>query len=381
MSVVRPFAVAWSEEAVNRVLDAVRSYPHPKATPGVGWSQGCDPDLLRRACAHWVSDFDWRQGVERLNRWPQHLATVEGFDLHFVHIVGEAEGRRPLILSHGWPGSHLEFFGVAEALAYPSRTGGRPEDAFDLVIPSLPGFGFSGRPEGLLGPGRTAALFHRLMTETLGYGVYLAQGGDWGSLITSRLAFDHPEAVRAIHLNMTPLRPAGGPATREEVAHGERGAAQMRALGAYFLLQASKPMSLAYAMAGNPVGQAAWILERFHDWADLRTRPFEEVFSLDDLLLNVMIYVMTDAFATSVRYYHAAAAERFALPEGRRVETPTAIADFPGEALYATPPRSLVERAYNVTRWTTMPRGGHFAAMEEPQLFIDDLRAFGRETA
>jgi microsomal epoxide hydrolase len=232
----------------------------------------------------------------------------------------------------------------------------------------------------MLGPSRTATLFHGLMTKVLAYPTFRAQGGDWGSIVTSRLAYDHPDAVTAIHLNMAPLRPAEDPSTEAEIKWAMKVGGQMRALGAYFQLQSTKPQSLIWAMAGNPVGQAAWITERFHDWCDLSSRSFEEVFSLDDLLTNIMIYVMSDAFATSVRYYRAFAEEDFALPPGRKVETPTAVANFPGEALYAAPPRSYSQKAYNISRWTDMPRGGHFAAMEEPLMFVEEVRAWGRET-
>jgi microsomal epoxide hydrolase len=295
--------------------------------------------------------------------------------------VGEAEGRRPLLLTHGWPGSHYEFWGIIDALAFPSRHGADAADAFDVVIPSLPGFGFSSKPKRPLGQRRTAALFNALMTKTLGYGAYRAQGGDWGGLVTGWLGHDHGAHAKAIHLNMLGVRSASPPQGEAELAWAARGAAQMQALGAYFQLQATKPQSLAWAMADNPVGQAAWIIERFHDWSDLRTKSFEAVYTLDQLLTNVMIYVMTGSFTTSVWYYRGLFEEGGAfLSPGVRVETPTAFANFPGEALYQTPPRSYAERSYNIVRWTDMPRGGHFAAMEEPELFLEDVRAWGRAT-
>jgi microsomal epoxide hydrolase len=376
-----PITAQWDEPVVAHVLGRVAAYPFPKAPEAGGWTYGCDELFLKSLCAHWTETYDWRAALGELNRFPQWLAEVENQVIHFVHIQGEQEGRRPLLMTHGWPGSHYEFFGVAEALAFPSRFGGRSEDAFDLVIPSLPGFGFSSSPRRPLGQRRTAALFNRLMTEHLGYSRYRAQGGDWGGLVTGWLGLDHPAHVRAIHLNMLGLRPSSPPQTEAETSWAQRGAAQMQALGGYFQLQASKPQSLAWAMADNPVGQAAWIVERFHDWSDLRTRAFEAVHPMDRLLTNIMLYVMTGAFTTSVWYYRALFEEGGALlPPGVRVETPTAFANFPGEALYQAPPRSYAERAYNIVRWTDMPRGGHFAAMEEPELFIEDVRAFGRET-
>jgi microsomal epoxide hydrolase len=381
MSAPKPFAVAWHAAHVDKVLEQVGSYPWPPA-PAVedGWAYGCDAGYLRRFCDHWTSGYDWRAAVHELNRHPQFTAHVEDFDIHFVHVVGEAEGRRPLILSHGWPGSHYEFWGAIDKLAWPSRHGGDAADAFDLVIPSLPGFGFSSKPARPFGQRQTARLFNALMTDVLGYDRYFAQGGDWGSLVTSALAYDHPNNVRAIHLNMLGFRPPGGPKGEAEAAWMGRQGAAMEQLGAYFRLQVSKPQSLAWLGAGNPVGQAAWIVERFYDWCDRRTKPFEQVFSLDQMLTNAMIYIMTGSFTTGAWYYRALM-EGGAVPlkEGERCETPTSFANFPGEALYSAPPRSYAERAYNIVRWTDMPRGGHFAAMEEPDLFVDDVRAWARE--
>ena len=221
------------------------------------------------------------------------------------------------------------------------------------------------------------------MTEILGYPRYLAQGGDWGSLVTSWLGFDQPAHVRAIHLNMLGFRPAGGPQNMpEETAWMTRGGVAMDMLGAYFRLQVSKPQSVAWLGAGNPVGQAAWICERFYDWCDRREKPFDQVFTRDQLLTNVMIYVMTGSFTTGAWYYRALIEEgALPLPDGQRCETPTAFANFPGEALYSAPPRPYAERAYNIVRWTEQPRGGHFAAMEEPDLFVDDLRDWARGVA
>jgi microsomal epoxide hydrolase len=383
MNQATPFQVNWDTARISAVLDAVRNYPWPPI-PEVedGWAYGCDGAFLRALCDHWLLAYDWRAAVADLNRYPQFIAKVEDFDLHYLNVVGEAEGRRPLLLSHGWPGSHYEFWGVIDKLSHPSRHGGSASDAFDLVIPSLPGFGFSSKPASPFGQRATARLFNTLMTQVLGYDRYLAQGGDWGSLVTSCLGIDHAQNVRAIHLNMIGLRPAGGPQSDAEIAWLTRTGQAMDQLGAYFRLQASKPQSLAWLGAGNPVGQAAWIVERFYDWCDRRETPFEAVFTKDQLLTNLMIYVMTGSFTTGAWYYRALLEEGgVVLKEGERCETPTAFANFPGEALYAAPPRSWAERAYNIVRWTDMPRGGHFAAMEQPDLFVGDLRAWARDVA
>jgi microsomal epoxide hydrolase len=380
---LRPFAVDWHAAQIGEVLERVRAYPWPPA-PQVddGWAYGCDAAFLRRLCDHWLDGYDWRAAQAELNRFPQFTARIEDFDLHFVHVVGEAGGKRPLLLSHGWPGSHYEFWGAIEKLAFPSRHGGAAADAFDVVVPSLPGFGFSSKPARPFGQRQTARLFDTLMTEALGYERYLAQGGDWGGLITACLGFDHAAHVRGIHLNMALLRPFGGPQTPEEIAWADANSRMANLLGAYLRVQVSKPQSMAWLGAGNPVGQAAWIVERFYDWSDHRDKPFEAVFSLDQLLTNVMIYVMTGSFTTGAWYYRALIeGGGLALKEGERCETPTAYANFPGDSLYQSPPRSYVERIHNLVRWTDQPRGGHFAAMEEPDLFVADLRDWARETA
>jgi len=380
MTTPTPFEVSWDDAAVVDVLRRVAEYPFPVAPIEGGWGCGTDPQFLREFCAYWTDQYDWRAAVAELNRFPQFTARVEDFDLHFVHIVGEAGGKRPLLLSHGWPGSHYEFWGAAERLAFPSRFGGKPEDAFDLVIPSLPGFGFSSKPPRPIGQRATARLFNTLMTQVLGYETYLAQGGDWGALVTSWLGHDHGAHARAIHLNMIGLRPFGPPQGQDEIDWISRTNVAGDMMGAYLRLQVSKPQSVAWLGAGNPVGQAAWILERFHDWADLRTRDFTDVFSMDQLLTNIMIYVMTGSFTTGAWYYRGLIEEGgVVLPEGTRCETPTAFANFPGEALYSAPPKSWADRAYNISRWTDMQTGGHFAAMEEPEAFAAEVQAWGRD--
>jgi microsomal epoxide hydrolase len=380
MTGMKPFEVQWRPAAIGEVLERVRGYPWPPI-PDVadGWAYGCDARFLKRLCEHWLDGYDWRAAVRDLNRYPQFTARIEDIDIHFVHVVGEAEGRRPLMLIHGWPGSHYEFWESIEKLAWPSRHGGDAADAFDLVIPSLPGFGFSSKPARPLGQQPTARMFNTLMTEVLGYGRYRAQGGDWGAVVTSFLGLNHREHLDGIHVNMTGLRPFGPTQTPEEADWLRRRRKAREAMGAYNYLQASKPQSIAWLGAGNPVGQAAWIVERFYDWSDRREKPFEAVFSLDQLLTNVMLYVMTDSFGTGAWYYRAREEENaMNLNEGERCETPTAFGNYAGEGIAAPPPRSWAERAYNIVRWQDHPHGGHFAAMEEPDVFVQDLRAWGR---
>ncbi len=373
---MKPFEVAWTQAQFTPVREAIRRYRFPPQPEGAGWSCGCDPAFLRELCAAWER-FDVEAAAAELNRFPQVLARFDGLDIHAVHVVGEAQGRRPLLLVHGWPGSTYEFWRVIEPLAFPSRHGGRAEDAFDLVIPSLPGYGFSGKPTKPVGARTAAALFQRLMAE-LGYPAYRAQGGDWGAGVIAWAALDYPESVQAIHLNYLLVGPDASPETEEEKRWKAAFEATQKELGAYAQLQGTKPQSLAYAMVDNPVAQAAWLVERFHDWADLRHRSFTEVFSIPQFLTDVMIYVMNEAFVTATWFYAGASVEQVrTMPAGRRVTVPTAFTAYP-DPRSPSPPRSWLERGYNLTRWRNQPRGGHFAAMEVPDLFVEDLQDWGR---
>ena len=374
VSDVVPFQVTWSAEKLAALKRQVAAFTIPATLGFDDWRFGCKPSVLRGLCEHWVSGFDPYAALAALNRYPQFRTRIDGLDVHFLHIAGEAQGKRPLLLVHGWPGSTYEFYGVIDALAFPSRHGGAAGDAFDLVIPSLPGFGASGQPPGLVGARSTAALFDTLMRDRLGYARYLAQGGDWGAAVCAWLGLEHADSVRGIHLNYLLVQPAAQPETAEEKEWWSAREAAQQALGAYAALQGTRPLSLAYAMANNPVAQAAWIVERFHDWSDQRERRFEDIFTDDQLLTNVMVYVMSDAFSASVFYYAAAAAEGVRkMAPGQRVTVPTAMTTYP-DPRSPPPPRSWVERGYNLTRWRQAGSGGHFAAMEVPAFFAADVR-------
>ncbi len=378
---VEPFELAWPEPDLEQLRARIRAFEIPSSPSDPDdWQFGCPPAFLRELCRHWLDGFDTGAALATLNRYPQFRTTIDGERIHFLHVVGEAEGRRPLLLVHGWPGSVFEFWQTIDRLAFPSRNGGRASDAFDLVIPSLPGFGSSGQPRALLGARSTARLFDTLMRERLGYTSYLAQGGDWGSAVCAWLGLEHPAALRAIHLNYLLVQPDADPETPEEKAwQADRDRAQGE-LGAYSALQSTRPLSLGYAMNGNPVAQAAWIVERFHDWSDRRERPFDRIFTTDQLLTNVMIYVMSDRFTSASFYYAAATTEGVRrMPPGRRVAGPTAMTTYPDPRI-PPPPRSWVERGYNLTRWIEAPRGGHFAAMECPEYFVADLRDWAATT-
>ena len=369
--------------AIRARVEAYRWFPAPANEQGFAY--GMSTPVMQDIQRYWLDTYDWRKAEAELNRWPQFTAEVDGQRIHFVHVVGEAKGKRPLLITHGWPGSVYEFWQAIGPLAFPSEHGGKAEDAFDLIIPSLPGYGFSGKPASPLGQRATAALWDKLMRDVLGYPTYLAQGGDWGSMVTSWLGKNHGTVdgkggCRGIHLNMMAMRPTPAvPQSPEEIAWLQRSQMMMQMEGAYLMQQATKPQTLAMALMDSPMGTAAWILEKFHGWSDLRERGLLDVYTRDQLLTNVMIYLVNDAIATSVWYYNALFQEGGAsLPEGERCETPTAFASYPGEEYILAPPQSWAKRAYNITRWTEMPKGGHFAAMEVPEIFVADLRDWAR---
>ena len=378
-SSIRPFEVAIPDKTLECIRSRVAAYPWDDMPALDGWELGANLDYMKALCAYWLEEFDWRAQETAINRFDHFIAPVDGLDIHFIHERGSGPAPRPLLISHGWPGSVVEFLHVIEPLAHPERFGGSAEDAFDVIAPSLPGFGFSGKPERPMGPREMAGLFAKLMTDTLGYEKYIAQGGDWGGAVSSWLGYEHAPACRAIHLNIMTMRHPDGPQGVEEEEWASRFARDQQIQDGYRTQQATKPQSLSYAMMDSPVGVAAWIVEKFEGWSDTRGGDIETVHSKDALLTNIMVYLVTGTFATASWIYAGRRAEggRLLSPEGRRVEVPTACALFP-EELLEWPPRSYVERVYNVTRWTEFAKGGHFAAMEQPNVLIDDIRSFAR---
>ncbi|MBI1251176.1 MAG: alpha/beta fold hydrolase [Alphaproteobacteria bacterium] len=376
-----PFSVNVPQAKLDAIAARVRAFPWfpAPADEGEAWARGVNTAYLKDLCAYWLDGFNWRAQEADLNRYPQFTATIDGKSVHFVHVVGEAQGKRPLILTHGWPGSHYEFWAAIEKLAFPSKFGGDTKDAFDVVAPSLPGYGFSFKPQTPLGQRATAKLWNAMMTEELGYPRYIAQGGDWGSLVTSYLGMDH-DACIGIHVNMIGLRGADAtPQTDDEKAWLAHMQMALQLEGAYLQEQSTKPQTLAMALMDSPVGTAAWILEKFHGWSDLRAGGLESVYSKDQLLTNIMLYLVNDAIATSVWYYRARVEEGgFFLAPGERVNKPTGVANFAGEPVFKIPPRSWAERIYNIVHWSDMAEGGHFAAMEKPEVFTADVRSFAR---
>ena len=376
---IRPFQIEVPVETLELIRRQVASYAWHEMPDDGGWAYGANLEYMKELCAYWLDEFDWRVQEAAINRFAHFIAPVDGIDLHFIHEKGSGPAPMPLIISHGWPGSIVEFLKIIEPLAHPERFGGSSEDAFDVIAPSLPGFGFSGRPSRPIGPRKIARLFDTLMTDVLEYPSYLAQGGDWGGAISSWLGFEHAPACRAIHINIFTMRPPNGPQSREEEAWATQFKRDQLMEDGYRTQQATKPQTLSYAMMDSPVGVAAWIIEKFNSWSDTVGDNIESVYTKDELLTNIMVYLVTKTFNTASWIYYGRREEggRVLSPDGQRVEVPTAAALFPAELL-SWPPRSYAERVYNITRWTEMPRGGHFAALEQPTLLIDDIRAFAR---
>ena len=376
---IRPFQIEVPVETLELIRRQVASYAWHEMPDDGGWAYGANLEYMKELCAYWLDEFDWRVQEAAINRFAHFIAPVDGIDLHFVHEKGSGPAPMPLIISHGWPGSIVEFLKIIEPLAHPERFDGSSEDAFDVIAPSLPGFGFSGRPSRPIGPRKIARLFDTLMTDVLEYPSYLAQGGDWGGAISSWLGFEHAPACRAIHINIFTMRPPNGPQGREEEGWATQFKRDQLMEDGYRTQQATKPQTLSYAMMDSPVGVAAWIIEKFNSWSDTVGDNIESVYTKDELLTNIMVYLVTRTFNTASWIYYGRREEggRVLSPDGQRVEVPTAAALFPAELL-SWPPRSYAERVYNITRWTEMPRGGHFAALEQPTLLIDDIREFAR---
>ncbi|MEU6814419.1 epoxide hydrolase family protein [Streptomyces sp. NPDC046860] len=385
---VRPFRIAVPESELADLrlrLDLTR---WPDELPGTGWERGVPRDYLRELAHYWRHEYDWRAAEARLNEWPQFTTTIDGANIHFAHVRSPEPGATPLIVTHGWPGSFAEFERIAGPLTDPRAHGGDPADAFHLVLPSIPGFGFSGPTSE---PGwehrRTAAAFAELM-DRLGYGRYGTQGGDWGAAVARELGRLHPERVVGVHLNLIPGAGATAEPTGEELAalspaerartfaSWERMKEWTREKQGYADIQSTRPQTLAYALTDSPVGQLAWIVEKFKEWTDSTDRP-EDAVDRDHLLTDVMLYWLTGTAGSSARIYYERAhtAPHGLPPEPSR--TPTAFASFPCENFLVL--RHLAERTDNIVRWTEFERGGHFAAMEQPEALVGDIRAFFRQ--
>ena len=376
---IKSFKVEIPEENLQNIYSKVKSYQWHEMPDDGGWNYGTNLDYMKDFSKYWVEQFDWRKTEEKINKFKNFKSNIDGIDIHFIYEKGSGSNPKPLLLSHGWPGSIVEFLHIIDQLAHPEKFGGKEEDAFDVIVPSLPGFGFSSRPSKPIGPRKMASIFNSLMTDILGYKKYIAQGGDFGGTICTWLAYDFPKSLTGIHINILITRHPDGPQTEEEKEWQERFKKEQRIEDGYRTQQATKPQTLSYAMMDSPVGVAAWIIEKMRGWSDIKNGDIESVYSKDILLSNIMIYLVTKTFNTASWIYYGRREEggRSLPKEDLPLKVPTAVALFPKEYLEWAP-RSYVERIYNIQRWTKMPKGGHFAALEQPDLLIKDIREFSK---
>ena len=376
---IEPFRVDVPEEVLDDLRARLARTRLPNQVDGVGWDQGTELGYLQELLAYWRDEFDWRAAEARINTFDQYVTELEGQRIHFVHHRSPEPDALPLLISHGWPGSVVEFLDVIGPLTDPRAHGGDPADAFHVIAPSLPGFAFSG-PTHERGwhPRRIAGAYVQLMAD-LSYDRYGAQGGDWGSIVCACVADLDPTHVAGLHLNFVTV-PKPEDAKVEDLTDEERRAlgamGEWRTTGAgYQEIQGTRPQSLGYGLEDSPAGVCAWIVEKFGAWSDGAPYP-EASFTRDQLLTNITTYWVTATATSSARiYYEMRQVGRGALPQ-EYIAVPTGIANFPGEVTRT--PRAWVEHRYNVTHWTEHDRGGHFAAMQVPDLFVEDVRAFFR---
>ena len=382
---IRPYTIQVPEADIEDLKARLALARIPDQIPNTGWDYGTDMAYLRELIDYWRNDFDWREQESALNEFDQFVTQIDGVDVHFIHQRSTHEDAMPLLLTHGWPGSIAEFRKIIGPLTQPELYGGDPADAFHVVAPSLPGFGFSGKPEERgYNPERMAHTLAALM-QRLGYARYGVQGGDWGAIINRIHAYRYADRLIGLHSNFVLANPPADQALADAVPEAEMAAREQRQAFmlnevGYQQIQGTKPQSIGVALNDSPAGLAAWIVEKFHGWSDIDRRlpagyGLEEKFTKDEILTNISLYWFTSSITSSARIYYENRNVAMQEPLGF-VTVPTAGAIFPSE-IYLTP-RIWAEASYNIVRWTPMPQGGHFAAMEEPELLLEDVRAFFR---
>lgn len=376
MSAITPFRIDIPAQEIEDLKERLRLTRLPEKETPDDWSQGVPLAYAREIKDYWQADYDWAARQTALNRFDQFTTEIDGLDIHFIHVESPHAGARPLVITHGWPGSIVEFHKVIEPLVDPVAHGGSAEDAFHVVCPSLPGYGFSGKPSATgWGVEKIASVWDTLMTR-LGYSSYLAQGGDWGAAVTTAIGLANVGHCVGIHVNM----PSAGPtkAARENPTERDQrafeGGRYYNQWGAgYSKQQSTRPQTLGYGLVDSPMGQAAWIIEKFYEWTDCNGHP-ENVLTRDELLDNVMLYWLPGAGASSGRLYWESFNRAFGQEGAKTVELPTGCSIFPKEIVPT--PRSWAEQRYtNIVYWNELDRGGHFAAFEQPELFVNELRA------
>ena len=375
-----PFTIAIGDDQLDDLNRRLRHTRWPDAVEDGTWDDGTDLSFLRRLTDYWRTDFDWRAQETRLNTLPQFSTELDGLRIHFIHRHGTGPSPFPLVITHGWPGTGFDMEQIIPLLTDPGDHGGDPADAFDVVVPSLPGYGFSQRPDRPgFGPHRVAQMWQKLMTG-LGYERFAVEGHDWGASVAMWLASCFPDQVTGLHLDFIPgaYRPPLGdgqpPLSADEQAFLDTAATWFATEGAYHYLQSTKPQTPAYALTDSPAGLAAWIVEKNRGWSD-SDGSVERVFTLDALLTNISIYWFTGTIGSSMRFYRENRLRPVRFATGERVVPPLGAAAFPRDVM---PPRTWLERVFTVERWTSMPRGGHFGPMEAPELLAAEIREFFR---
>jgi pimeloyl-ACP methyl ester carboxylesterase len=380
---IEDFQITTPESDLMDLRERLSRTRWPEEISNSEWSQGTNLSYLKELATYWEKHFDWRLQESRLNQFNHFRADVGGLKLHFIHEKGKGPRPLPLALIHGWPSSFAEMLKVIPQLTDPVSHGGEPSDSFDVIVPSLPGYGYSDVPrESGMSIWRAADLIHRLMQDVLGYPRFVASGGDWGAYAASYLGYHYAEQIPAIHLSFVPgginpeISSKDVPLSRAELdllAHRQK---WTQYEGGYEHLQSTKPQTLAYALNDSPVGLAGWILEKMYSWSDCKG-SIENVFTKDEILTTISIYWFTRTIGSSIRLYYETQENPWTLSHGRRIETPTGISVLPKEL--SVPPREWVERIYNVQQWTEWPHGGHFAAAEQPDRLVRDIRSFFRQ--
>jgi pimeloyl-ACP methyl ester carboxylesterase len=379
---VQAFTITFAQSTLDDLRERLAHTRWPDEAEEAAWDYGTNLDYLKTLVDYWQHAFNWRAQEAKLNQFAQFRADIDGFGVHFIHEHGQGPNPLPLVITHGWPSSFTEMLKILPRLTDPARYGGDPADAFDVVLPSLPGYGFSDRspqPEGVT-EAKIAEVWSHLMTDVLGYRHFGAHGGDIGGWVTSQLGRLYPQQVIGIHVNGVCARPYLGtearPLSEQERACLAGQARWEREEGAYAHLQHTKPQTLAYGLNDSPAGLAAWIVEKFRSWSDC-DGEVERRFTKEELLANISLYWLTQTINSSFLPYYVDD-ERNSFHQGEFVEVPCAVAMFPKNLADYPFPREWAERVYNVQRWTEMPRGGHFPAIEETELLVEDLRAFFR---
>lgn len=375
MKTITPFRINVQQAVLDDLQNRLKQTRWTDEPANAGWSYGTDPAYLRELVAYWQTGYNWRKQEEALNQFPQFTASIDGVNLHFIYVKGKGKNAKPLILTHGWPDSFYRFYKVIPMLTDPAAYGGNADQSFDVIIPSIPGFGFSDRVA--VNTDKTAALFAKLMTDVLGYKTFVAAGGDMGSTVTKSMANQFPQAVTAIHLSDVGY-PNGqedwSTMSQPEQEFGKYIQNWFFTEGAFNMIQSTKPQTLGYGLNDSPVGLASWIVEKFNSWGDNKGN-IENSFSKDELLTNIMIYWVTQTINTSIRTYaeDGRAAWSGGLSSDKYVSVPTGVSTFPAEAPL---PKEWAERKVNVKQFNKLSAGGHFAALEVPEVWVKELRGF-----